>query len=154
GVGRADRLLVVLQPVPVPFRVAESKGIGRAQLPVELHVLLVVEKHPKPLGSREPEVIAAFGTDLEVAGQLLVVEDLPAVLALDPEPFRHLARTPLPQLLRRLVLLEPHGNGNANRDSGPRIEHRGLESLTAGRDSLRRLPLESSVPRTIDSRAL
>src|SRR5262249_54204156 len=63
---------------------------------------------------------AALRADLEVPGELLVVEDLAAVVALDPQPLRHLARAPLPGLLGRSVLLEPHGKGgNPNKNRAP-----------------------------------
>ena len=75
---------------------------------VELVVLPVIEQHPQPLGRREPEVKAALGADLEVPRELLVVEDLPAVVALDPETLRDLARSSVPGLLGGAVFLEPH----------------------------------------------
>ena len=105
---RADAVLGVAQPVAVLLAVAELQRVRRAQVRVELDVLLVVEEHPQPLGRRQPEVEAALRADLEVARELLVVEDLAAAVALDPEPFRDLALPPLPDLLGRAIFLEPH----------------------------------------------
>ena len=45
----------------------------------------------KAHGRREAEVVAAFGADLEIGRQILVVDDLRAGGALDPEALRDLA---------------------------------------------------------------
>src|SRR5262249_28206805 len=68
-------------------------------------------QHAQPLERRQAEMEAALRADLEVPRELLVVEDLAAVVALDPQALGHLARAPFPGLLGRSVLLEPHGKG-------------------------------------------
>ena len=54
--GGPDAVLGVAQPVAVLLAVAELQRVRRAQVRVELDVLLVVEEHPQPLGRRQPEV--------------------------------------------------------------------------------------------------
>ena len=69
-------------------------------------VHVAVEQHPQPLGRVEPEVMPALRADAQAGREILVVDDLRARRALDPQPFGH------PALVRRRLdrladLLEP-----------------------------------------------
>ena len=56
----------------------------------------------------QPEVVAAFRADVEVGGEVLVVDRLRAAGTLDPQPFRHPARLLFRRRGHRLArLLEP-----------------------------------------------
>ena len=62
-----------------------------------------VEEHRQPVGGAETEVVGALGAHLQIAVEVLLVERLAAVRALDPHALRDTAR-----LLRR-----SDGFGNA-----------------------------------------
>ena len=90
SLGRARRLLVLLQATLVGLGVPELQRIGR-QIPVKSSLrLLFVEEELDPLWSRDSKVIAAFGTDLKVLDQLLGIDDLATAVTLHPQTLRAL----------------------------------------------------------------
>src|SRR5205807_4507924 len=86
GVPFADALFVDSQAVAIALRVAELQQIGRPDIGRELLVLAVVEQHLEPLARRDAKVIAALRADREVLFHFLPVNDLFALIALEPQP--------------------------------------------------------------------
>ena len=56
-----------------------------------LLVHAVIEQHSNPFDGGKTEMMPAFGADLQVGREVLVVDDLGAAGALDPQPFGDLA---------------------------------------------------------------
>ena len=87
GVVQARIRLRLLQPRRIRLQVDELQRIGRGDVPVERLVLVVVEQLRQPGAGVDPEVLVALRTDVHVLFQILLPDDLPAVLTLHPQPF-------------------------------------------------------------------
>ena len=77
------------QTVAVRLGVREAKGVVRAETRVMLAPAALVEQHVQPFNCSDPEVMRALRTDAQIVLQILVVQDLSAPRALDPETLRH-----------------------------------------------------------------
>ena len=84
GVVEAGLLLGFGEAAGVGFEVGELEGVGGAEIAVDEGVAGLEELGDAGLGG-EAEVIAAFGTDLEVALELFLEDVLAAGAALGPE---------------------------------------------------------------------
>src|SRR5207249_8659314 len=102
------RFLPVLpKPIPVRFHVAEFEGVDGVDVCVDLLVTPVVEQGGEALAGRDAEVIIALGADVGVPEDLLLIDDLLAAVALDPQPLGDLDPLVLDRLFRLADLLEP-----------------------------------------------
>src|SRR5262249_33660700 len=99
-------LFVNLEAVAIAFRVAEVERIARADVRGEFLVVVVVKQKLEPLPGADAEVIAALRAHVEVLGHFLAVDDLLALVALDPQPFGN-GDLPLSRFLWLLLLAEP-----------------------------------------------
>src|SRR5439155_25361273 len=111
GVALADALLVDLQAVAVALGVAELQWVAGADARGEFLVRAVVEEHLEALARGEPEVVAALGADVEVLLDFLAVDDLLAVVALDPKPLGDGDLLLLDRLPRLFLFSEPGHRG-------------------------------------------
>src|SRR5207237_208060 len=84
SVALSDALLIDTKPVAVTLGVAKLQRVAGADIAGELFVLVVVEEEFESLARGQPEVVAAFWTDVEVSLDLFAVDDFFAVVALDP----------------------------------------------------------------------
>ena len=80
------------QPLTIGFRVLEAQGIGRGEPCVVFVPFLVVQQASQPLERRHPEMVRTLAADMEVVRQLLGIEHLAALRALDPDALGHAAR--------------------------------------------------------------
>src|ERR1019366_660704 len=105
GITFSDTGLVHLQAVAVALRVTKLEWVARSDVAGEFFVLAVVEQDLETLAGAEPEVVIALRTDVEVLLHFLAVDDLFAVVALDPEPLRD--RDFLDRFLRLFLFTKP-----------------------------------------------
>ena len=141
-VALADALLVDLQAVAVALGVAELERIAGADVRREL-LATCRRRRAVSKRSRAPsaEVVAALRADVEVPLDLLAVDDLLALLALDPQPLGDRGLFFGSQLPRLFFLAEPRhwprlyslaGGGRRNSERGERSEQ---HALRRGEDS-------------------
>src|SRR5438874_2053215 len=81
----AGRLLAGLDPLAVPLRVRELQRVGALQPDVMLRKAARIEHQLEPPAHRQREVLVALGANLEVLLDVLLVDDLAAPVAFDPE---------------------------------------------------------------------
>jgi len=67
--------------------VLEAQGVLRGEAVLHLQERVLVDQKGKPLRCRDAEMVVAFRADLEVFLDLFAVDDLLAVVALDPQAF-------------------------------------------------------------------
>ena len=98
-----------VEPLVIRLGIGELERVGGCQPAVEFLPLTVVE-HPQPLRGAQPEVVPAFRADTQASDEILVVDDLRAGGAFDPETFGYPAL--LVGWLNGLsLLLEPGHSG-------------------------------------------
>ena len=84
---RPVSLLRDLQPRAVRFKIDEFQRVGRNQIRIENFVLVVIKKLSQAGSRVNPEMLVAFRADVVILFQVLFPDDLPAAVALDPQPF-------------------------------------------------------------------
>src|SRR6185295_4746273 len=99
------------------LRVAELERIGRTDVAREFLVLAVIEEDLEALARAETEVVAALRADVVVLLNFLAIDNLFAVVALDPQPFGNRDLL-LDRFLRLLLFAEPRhgGDSSSNRE--------------------------------------
>src|SRR5207249_4567602 len=80
-------------------------GVQTCALPILVAPL--VEQSFQALVGGDPEMVVALGADVGVPEDFLLIDDLLAAVALDPQPLGHPELLPLHRLLGLLDLLEP-----------------------------------------------
>ena len=98
-----------VETLVIRLGVGELERVGGRQPVVEFLPLAVVER-PKPFRGAQPEVMRALRADAQAGREVLVVDDLPAGWAFDPEPFGHPALL-VGWLNGLALLLEPGHSG-------------------------------------------
>src|SRR5438094_8347549 len=102
--GRADTVLVFL-------RIRELQRISRLEPAVVLDESFGVQHQVEAPAYRQLEVLAAFRAHLEVPLDLLLVDDLAALVALDPQAFEAWALVLRRQLRRGDLVVPGHRAG-------------------------------------------
>src|SRR5262249_62198680 len=97
----------------VGLGVLELQRVGRDEVLVVLDPLLIIEQQAQALGCVHAEMMPALGADVDVSGEILVVNRLCAACALDPQTLRYAARLALRDRDRFPGLLEPGHEGSA-----------------------------------------
>jgi hypothetical protein len=86
-----DRILearardALLETLAIGFGVGELQGIDRDQVREVLGVVASIEERFEPLRRAHPEMVGALRADIQVFLEILLVDELRAARALDPE---------------------------------------------------------------------
>src|SRR4029077_12300487 len=91
GVLQAGALDGRSKAVEIRLGVSEFQGVVRRQVGKVLGPAAVIEQAGQPFGGPDPEVVGALWTDGEIFLEILVIDDLSAVGALDHQPFWYAA---------------------------------------------------------------
>ena len=68
----------------------ELEEVDRSHVRVDLNERTLIEDQTDPLESTDSEMVIAFWANIQIALDLLAVDDLVAILALGPETFGHM----------------------------------------------------------------
>ena len=130
----ARRLLCLDEAILVTLAVAEFQRILGGDMGGELLTPVGVQEALQALACTDTHVMAALGAHIQIALQLGAVQHRIASGALDPQPFRHRARTALGLDARGHDLFEPgHGmNPRSAKSAVSATDHSGTRFLGVG----------------------
>ena len=83
---QARILLRLLEPRGIRLQVHKLQGIGGRDIGVENFELIIIQQQRQAGARINPEMLVAFRTDVQIVFQVLLPNNLPAVLAFDPQP--------------------------------------------------------------------
>jgi hypothetical protein len=82
-------VLAILQTIAVSLRILKIQGVQRVDPAVPLLKAPLIQHQLEPILYREWKMIITLGADPKVSLKLLAINNLPAVVTLDPQAFRN-----------------------------------------------------------------
>src|SRR5437660_397317 len=117
--------------IAIPLRVRELQRIGRLEPAVVLDEAPGVEHQVESPAHRQLEVLAALRAHFEIPLDLLLVDDLAALVALDPQPFEARAFVLRRQLGRGDLVIPGHRRPSSTAEAGERRAAAGQFSFSS-----------------------